>query len=118
ALGRANGRAEPWRVPFWGLRTEAWGCGGQLPVEQFASLARQYATYTRNHAGNTLYRIAAGADSGDLHWTETLMRSFDDLAADPGEPVRPFQAVSLHYYTMSGAWSDKGEATGSSTDEW
>src|SRR4029079_5410183 len=30
----------------------------------------------------------------------------------------PFQAVSLHYYTMSGSWGDKGDATGFSTDEW
>jgi alpha-N-arabinofuranosidase len=26
ALRRANGRDEPWRVPFWGLGNEAWGC--------------------------------------------------------------------------------------------
>jgi len=118
ALRRANGRDAPWRVPFWGLGNEAWGCGGHLRAEQFASLARQYATYARNHGGNALYRIAAGANESDLHWTETLMRSFDDLAADPDEPARPFQAVSLHYYTMSGSWGDKGDATGFGTDEW
>ncbi|GEA82955.1 alpha-N-arabinofuranosidase [Cellulomonas sp. A375-1] len=118
ALRRANGRDEPWRVPFWGLGNEAWGCGGNLRAEQFASLARHYATYSRNHGGNALYRVAAGANEADLHWTETLMRSFDDLAADPAEPARPFQAVSLHYYTMSGSWADKGDATGFSTDEW
>ena len=54
ALRRANGRQEPWRVPFWGLGNEAWGCGGNLRVEQFASLARQYATYARDQGGNTL----------------------------------------------------------------
>jgi alpha-N-arabinofuranosidase len=26
--------------------------------------------------------------------------------------------VSLHYYTMTGTWADKGDATGFSTDEW
>ena len=46
------------------------------------------------------------------------MRSFDDLAADPAGSAAPFQAVSLHYYTMAGPWSDKGDATGFSTDEW
>jgi len=114
---RANGRDEPWKVPFWGLGNEAWGCGGNLRVEQFASLARQYATYTRDHGDNRVYRIAAGANADDYAWTETLMRSFDDLAADDA-PAGPFQAVSLHYYTMTGPWSDKGDATSFSADEW
>jgi len=117
-LRRENGRDEPWRVPFWGLGNEAWGCGGNLRVEQFASLARQYATYARNQGGNALYRVAAGAADADYHWTETLMRSLGDLAADPAAPAGPFQAVSLHYYTMSGPWSDKGAATDFTTDEW
>ena len=46
------------------------------------------------------------------------MRSLGDLAADPAAPAGPFQAVSLHYYTMSGPWSDKGSATDFTTDEW
>ena len=117
ALRRENGRDEPWRVPFWGIGNEAWGCGGNLRAEQFASLARQYATYVRDHGGNKVYRIAAGADSADLHWTEALMRSFDEagLAQDP---AAPFQALSLHYYTMTGSWSAKGSATQFTTDEW
>lgn len=117
ALRRANGRDEPWKVPFWGLGNEAWGCGGNLRAEQFASLARQYATYVREHAGNEVYRIAAGASDHDYHWTETLLRSFDALDAGDGRSA-PFQAVSLHYYTMTGPWSDKGSATEFSTDEW
>jgi alpha-N-arabinofuranosidase len=75
SLRRENGRDEPWRVPFWGLGNEAWGCGGNLRAEQFASLARQYATYVRDHGDNTVYRIAAGANADDYRWTETLLRS-------------------------------------------
>ncbi|MFC8733473.1 alpha-N-arabinofuranosidase [Luteimicrobium sp. NPDC057192] len=118
ALRQSNGRDEPWRVPFWGIGNEAWGCGGNLRAEQFASLARQYATYARNQGGNALYRVAAGASDDDYHWTETLMRSFDDLARDPAAPAGPFQALSIHYYTMSGPWSDKGAATDFTVDEW
>ncbi|MDW5330256.1 alpha-N-arabinofuranosidase [Plantactinospora sp. KLBMP9567] len=117
ALRRSNGRDEPWRVPFWGLGNEAWGCGGHLRAEQFASLARQYGTYVRNHGDNTVYRIAAGAAEDDYHWTETLMRSFDDLTGPDSRPG-PFQAVSFHYYTMTGSWGDKGSATRFTTDEW
>ena len=118
ALRRENGRDKPWNVPFWGLGNEAWGCGGNMRIETFAALARQYATYARNHGDNRLYRIAAGADTADYHWTETLMRSFGDLAADPASAPQPYQALSLHYYTMSGNWSDKGTATSFTEDEW
>ena len=117
ALRRANGRDEPWKVPFFGIGNESWGCGGNLRAEQYASLARQYSTYVRNHAGNEVYRIAAGASDGDLDWTETLMRSFGPLEDGAG-PAAPFQAISLHYYTMTGPWSDKGSATEFSTEEW
>jgi alpha-N-arabinofuranosidase len=114
---RANGRDEPWTVPFWGIGNEAWGCGGNLRAEQFASLARQYATYVREHAGNEVYRIAAGASDHDVHWTEVLMRSFDALDGGTGHAT-PFQGISLHYYTMTGPWADKGSATEFTTDEW
>jgi alpha-N-arabinofuranosidase len=117
ALRRANGRDEPWKVPFFGIGNEAWGCGGNLRVEQFASLARQYSTYVRNHAGNDVYRIAAGASDGDLHWTEVLMQSFGPLDDATG-PAAPFQGISLHYYTFTGTWQDKGAATEFTDDEW
>ncbi|WP_413450734.1 alpha-L-arabinofuranosidase C-terminal domain-containing protein [Georgenia phoenicis] len=117
ALRRANGREQPWKVPFFGIGNEAWGCGGNLRAEQYASLARQYSTYVRSHAGNDVYRIASGASDADYHWTETLMRSFGPLDEDDG-PAAPFQALSLHYYTMTGPWADKGSATEFSDEEW
>ena len=67
ALRRANGRDEPWRVPFWGIGNEAWGCGGNLRAEQYADRWPGSTPPTsRNHGGNTLYRIAAGANDDDL----------------------------------------------------
>ena len=57
-LRRENGRDEPWRVPFWGLGNEAWGCGGNMRAEHYADLARQFGTYCRDHGDNRLYRIA------------------------------------------------------------
>lgn len=118
-LRRENGRDDPWRVPFWGLGNEAWGCGGNMKAEFFADLARQYATYVRSHNGNDPYRIAAGANAGDYAWTQAIMKSALQLggAAD-GEPHVPFQGVSLHYYTMSGEWADKGNATEFTREEY
>ena len=119
SLRRANGRDEPWKVPYFGIGNEAWGCGGNMKAEDYVALARQYSTYVRDHAGNQVTRIAAGASDGDVHWTETLMRTFGPgLAESPEGAAGPFQAISLHYYTMTGPWEDKGSATEFSEDEW
>lgn len=62
SLRRANGRDEPWKVPFFGIGNEPWGgCGGNMSAEHYTDLARQYATYIRNHGGHTVDKIAAGA---------------------------------------------------------
>ncbi|WP_125773720.1 alpha-N-arabinofuranosidase [Antribacter gilvus] len=115
-LRRENGRDEPWKVRFWGVGNEPWGCGGNLRAEQFAPLARQYATYARNHGGNELYRIAAGASDDDYQWTATLMKEVTSRLGDR-DPRDLFQAVSFHYYTFTGEWSDKGSATSFTRDE-
>ncbi|WP_421741525.1 alpha-N-arabinofuranosidase [Cellulomonas sp.] len=116
-LRRENGRDEPWGVTFWGIGNEPWGCGGNLRAPQFASLARQYATYARDHGDNRLYRVAAGAADDDYAWTETLMKELTTGLGDRS-PRNLFQAVSFHYYTMSGSWSQKGSATEFSDDEY
>ncbi|OIQ83117.1 intracellular exo-alpha-L-arabinofuranosidase 2 [mine drainage metagenome] len=116
-LRRANGRDEPWRVPFWGLGNEPWGCGGRMRAETYADLARQYATFCRNHGDNRLTRIAAGASEDDVAWTEALMRAVDDLAHGPF-PALPFEAVSVHYYTIGGTWDAKGSATRFGDDDY
>ncbi|MBT0773477.1 alpha-N-arabinofuranosidase [Kineosporia sp. J2-2] len=115
SLRRGNGRDEPWKVPYWGLGNEAWGCGGNLRGDAFADLARQYATYVRDHGDNRVYRIAAGANADDYAWTESLMKALGCLDNDI-PPV--FQAVSFHYYTMSGDWQNKGDATAFDTEEY
>jgi alpha-N-arabinofuranosidase len=116
-LRRSNGRDEPWRVPFWGLGNEPWGCGGRMRAETYADLARQYATFCRDHGDNVLYRIAAGASEDDYAWTEALMRAVDDLAHTTF-PVLPFEAVSVHYYTIGGTWTAKGSATRFDDDDY
>ncbi|WP_460545476.1 alpha-N-arabinofuranosidase [Glycomyces halotolerans] len=116
-LRKANGREEPWKVKYWGLGNETWGCGGNMSAEQYALDARKYATYCRDYGDNRLYRIAAGAADFDYGWTETLMKQLSHLGCQRVE--RPlYQAVSVHYYTFGGTWDDKGSATVFDTDEY
>ena len=109
-LRKANGREEPWRVKFWGIGNETWGCGGNMRAEYSADLARQYATYCRDHGDNKLYRIASGASDDDYKWTETLMQQISCFGCE-AIPKNFFQGLSVHYYTLAGPWEAKGSAT-------
>ncbi|GAB3176837.1 alpha-L-arabinofuranosidase C-terminal domain-containing protein [Nesterenkonia halophila] len=116
-LRRQNGREEPWQVAFFGIGNEPWGCGGNLTAAQYGATARQHATYARDHGGNRLHRIAAGANEDDYAWTEQLMREVTSGLQDE-EPSDIYQAISFHYYTRSGPWMDKGSATDFTVDEY
>jgi len=98
---KENGREEPWKVKYWGIGNESWGCGGNMTPEYFANLYRQYATYAVNYQGTKLKRIASGADSDNYHWTEVMMRDV---------PHWMMWGLSLHYYTRTG-WPVTGSAT-------
>ncbi|HWU46342.1 MAG TPA: alpha-L-arabinofuranosidase C-terminal domain-containing protein [Humibacter sp.] len=121
ALRRQNGRDEPWKVRFWGLGNEPWGCGGRMDAEAYAATARTFGTYSRDHGGNKLYRIAAGANSDAYEWTETLMRTLGfrlGHSRPEGEGVGAYQAISFHSYTVPGTAEAKGSATCFETDEY
>ncbi|MHA6622954.1 alpha-N-arabinofuranosidase [Pseudonocardia sp. DLS-67] len=112
---KANGREKPWKVPFWGIGNEAWGCGGHMRADTYADLASRYATFLHDHDGNELCRIAAGAADDDLAWTEALMKAVSCLGCTT-RPRGTFQAISFHYYSFAGDGIAKGSAT-SFTDE-
>jgi alpha-N-arabinofuranosidase len=105
-LRRANGREKPWRVGFWGLGNETWGCGGRMRPEYYADVLRRYQTYLYDFGGNRLFKIACGASDDVYGWTEVLMR----------ETAPMIHGLSLHYYTVH--WSDKGSATKFTEKEW
>jgi len=102
-LRKQNGRNEPWRVKYWGVGNESWGCGGNMTPDFYADLYKQYATYARNYKDAPLLKIASGANSSDYNWTETLMRKIN-----PGQ----MWGITLHHYTIpTGSWGKKGSAT-------
>ncbi|MBS0010539.1 MAG: alpha-N-arabinofuranosidase [Bacteroidales bacterium] len=109
-LRKNNGREDPWKVRYFGIGNENWGCGGNMTAEYYADLMRQYSTYLRSYAGNKLYKIACGPYGTDYEWTELLMKE------DKNRNM--FDGLSIHYYTVVGGWSYKGPATGFSEDDW
>ena len=112
-LRKANGHEEPWKVKYWGIGNETWGCGGNMKPDYYSDLFRQYSQFCRNMGGNQLFRVACGAAETDYHWTDTMMREWAN--AGRGNYM---QGLSLHYYTLCYDWSHKGPAIEFTEDEW
>ena len=73
-LRRKNGRDKPWKVQYFAIGNETWGCGGNMRPEYYADLYRHYVTFMKAPEGAKPLRIASGANGSGLHWTEVLMR--------------------------------------------
>lgn len=101
-LRRANGRDTAWKVKFWGVGNEAWGCGGNMKPDYYANEYRKYATFMTDWDNSSkIFRIASGANGGDYNWTETLMKNI---------PRNLIEGIALHHYANV-TWSKKGSAT-------
>lgn len=107
-LRAQNGREKPWKLKYFGIGNENWGCGGHMTPEYYSDLYRQYQTYVRNYGDNQVYKIACGANDSDYRWTEVLMKNAHQF----------MDGLSLHYYTVPKEWHDKGSATGFPENEW
>lgn len=101
-LRAQNGRQKPWKVAFWGVGNESWGCGGNMTPNYYSDLYKRYATYARDYAGAPLKKIASGASEDDYNWTETCMKNIGSR----------MWGLTLHHYTLpTGNWNAKGSAT-------
>lgn len=101
-LRKQNGRDQPWRVKFWGVGNESWGCGGNMTPDFYADQYKRYATYARNYRDAPLMRIASGANVADYNWTDVMMKAAGNQ----------MWGLTLHHYTVpTGSWGKKGSAT-------
>lgn len=107
-LRRQNGRDKAWKVKYFGIGNEAWGCGGNMTPEYYSDMYRKFNTYLRDQSGNRLYRIASGASDYDYNWTSVLMDRIGNR----------MHGVSLHYYTCAGWNGSKGSATQFDNDQY
>jgi alpha-N-arabinofuranosidase len=108
-LRRADGRDKPWRVKYFGIGNENWGCGGNMTPEYYADLYNRFQTYVRNYSGNRIVKVACGPGSENYHWIRTVLE----------RSGRRMDAISLHHYVRgSGNWTRKGSATKFDEKEW
>lgn len=89
-LRRKNGQQDAWRVNYFGVGNESWGCGGHMRPEYYADLYLRFNTYVRNYdKSKMIYRVACGPNVEDYDWTDKVM----ELAHEK------IDGISLHYYT-------------------
>ncbi|MFC1651488.1 alpha-N-arabinofuranosidase, partial [Candidatus Latescibacterota bacterium] len=89
-LRRKNGRNEPWKMTYFAVGNENWGCGGNMSAKYYSDMYNHFQTYVRNYGENRISKIACGPSGGDVEWTEVLMR-------DSG---RRMSGLSIHNYVF------------------
>lgn len=111
-LRRRNGRQEPWKIKYFAVGNESWGCGGDMTPQFYADNYRRYNAFLKDYGANKLYRIACGPGDSDYHWTDVVMSALTD------RHLR-VNGLSMHYYTLpTGTWKHKGSATRFDEAEW
>ncbi len=100
-LRRQNGREKPWNVKFVGIGNESWGCGGNMTVDYYVNLMKQYSGYVNTY-NSDIQRVGSGSNGDDYNWTKVMME----------HGARNMDALSVHYYTIAGPeWNKKTAAT-------
>jgi alpha-L-arabinofuranosidase len=91
----ANGDKEPFRVKYWGVGNESWGCGGDMKPGEYATQYRQFVTQVPVYM--TPFLVATGprghSRDMDLGWTDGF---FEAMGGGHRSQVHGF---SLHFYT-------------------
>jgi alpha-L-arabinofuranosidase len=120
-LRAQGGDRDPFRVRFWGIGNESWGCGGNFTPEEYATEYRRFVAWVPRY-GVDLALIGSGPNGGDLGWT----RRFLTKLTEKGEgQLGSLWGLALHHYswnTSRGATTDwnagKGDAIRFTNDEW
>ena len=107
-LRRANGREEPWKLPFFGVGNESWGYGGFMRPDYYTDLYLQYQTFLKQYSGNKMDKIAVGPNGADYEWTDKVMQRAHKF----------MNGFSLHYYTIPYSFEEKLPATGFSKEDY
>jgi alpha-N-arabinofuranosidase len=104
-----NGHAKPWKVAYFAVGNESWGCGGNMSPDYYVDLYRQYASFLKTPRGARPQMIASGGHDTDTSWSEIIS----------AKVPRGVDAISFHYYTIPGdVWQHKGPSVGFGEDQW
>ena len=87
----ANGSPEPFRVKYWGVGNENWGCGGNMTGDEYATAYRRFSTYLRPFGDVNPFLIACGPNGNNREWTEKFWGNMRGGRRPDG--------FAMHYYS-------------------
>jgi alpha-N-arabinofuranosidase len=116
------GFRDPFKVRYWGVGNESWGCGGDFTPEEYASEFKRFTSWVPRY-GIDLQFIGSGPNSNDLDWSH---RFFEQMYSGNRPYQNPsFAGWSIHYYAWNlsrGKTSDwilgKGDALAFDQIDW
>jgi alpha-N-arabinofuranosidase len=118
-LRAAGGDREPFKVKYWGVGNESWGCGGNFTPEEYAAEYRRFSEWAPGF-GIGLSFIGSGPNGGDLDWTRRFFTKLAERRA-----IGRMWGWALHNYSwnVSGGkttdwFQGKGDALKYPNDEW
>lgn len=91
----ANGDRDPFKVRFWGVGNESWGCGGNMKPEEYAGEYRKYVAQVPSYTKPFLIAVGPRGHSTDmdLGWTS----GFFDALRETRAPIP--DGIAMHFYT-------------------
>jgi len=88
---------DPFKVQFWGIGNESWGCGGNLTPEEYSAEYRRFTAAMPGYGVPHKF-IASGANGGDLNWTRGF---FARTAEKSAGLFNSLYGWGLHHYSWN-----------------
>jgi len=109
---KANGHEKPWKLDYFAVGNENWGCGGDMTPEYYGNEYRRYQTYLRQfNKEHPFQKIACGANASDSSWTKGVLSECSRNRWSGWKMSDFMNGLSLHYYTHCGGYGAKTSAT-------
>jgi alpha-L-arabinofuranosidase len=120
-LRAAGGDPEPFKIRYWGIGNESWGCGGNFTPEEYAMEFRRYVAWIPRYGVNLAF-IGSGPNGGDSEWTRRFLTK---LVEKGSGQLRSLYGWGMHNYSwnLSEGRSDdwfqaKGDGLNFGVEEW
>src|SRR6266849_3669734 len=117
----AAGYPDPFRVKYWGVGNESWGCGGDFTPQEYAVEFRRYSTWLPRFE-DELSLIASGPNTDDWNWTREFLA---EMVRKGSGQLRRIYGMALHHYAWNLSrgktqnWeAGKGEAVKFDSVDW
>jgi len=109
----SSGSRDPFRVEYWGIGNESWGCGGNFLPDEYSQEFRRFTAAVPGYEVPLKF-IGAGASSDDLGWTRGFFSKMAEKRYGNWDNIHGW---GVHHYSwnVSGGrtydWNDgKGDA--------